>query len=346
MTIGVGLIGYGFAGSKLHLPLIAQTPGLVLKRIATSNPGRASSPPAGVQWASNAAEAILPADVQLVVIATPNDSHYELAMRALHAGKHVVVEKPFTVDAVQAAELAKLALEKRLVLSVFHNRRWDSDFLTVRRCIESGLLGEVNSFYSSRDRFRPEVRVRWKEQALPGSGTLHDLGAHLIDQTLTLFGMPRAVTADIAAQRAGGQAPDYFHLTLDYGRMRAILHSSSLASQPGPRFHVHGSLGSYRKHGEDVQEAALIAGKPPVGPEWGVEPPSAAGDVTLLQHGLAITGKVDTVAGDYKAYYLGMVEAILHGRPAPVTADEAIRVMRVIDAAQASSREGRSIRLE
>ena len=234
----------------------------------------------------------------------------------------------------------------RVLFSVFHNRRWDGDFLTLRDCIASGRLGEVHTFFASRDRFRPEVRQRWKEQDQPGAGTLYDLGSHLIDQALCLFGMPDTVTADIGIQRRGGQATDYFHLVLRHGGVRVILHAGSLVSQPGPRFHVHGSAGSYCKHGEDVQEAALQAGAVPGGPGWGVEPPEAAGILTQPgPQGLPVACRVQTLPGNYLAYYAGVVEALTQGRPVPVSAEEATRVIQVIDAAYRSSREGRTVPL-
>lgn len=345
MSIRVGLIGYGAASATLHVPLITHTAGLTLTRIASARPEAVARDLPHLPVAKQAGELMQANDVDLIVIATPNTSHHTLVRQALEAGKHVVVEKPFTVDAAEAAALTALAAEKRRLLSVFHNRRWDGDFLTVQHCLKNSLLGEPNTFFSSFDRYRPDVHLRWREQDQPGAGTLFDLGSHLIDQALVLFGMPHTVTADIGIQREGALAPDYFHLTLGYGKLRAILRAGSLVCQPGPRFQLHGSHGSYCKHGEDVQEAALQAGAVPGGTGWGMEPPSAAGTLTLRENERNTSSRLDTLPGNYPAFYAGMVEAIAHGGPVPVSPEDATRVIQVIEAAVRSSNEGRTIPL-
>src|SRR3954462_14666444 len=188
------------------------------------------------------------ADLDLVVIATPNDTHADLARRALEAGRHVVVDKPFTLTLAEARELAHLAARAGRVLSVFHNRRWDADFLTLRRLVADGTLGEVLALESRFDRFRPEVRKRWREAAIPGGGLWYDLGPHLVDQALRLFGPPSAVYGDLARQREGAEAVDYAHVLLRYPRLRVILHAGMLVPGETPRFTLHGTLGSYVKH--------------------------------------------------------------------------------------------------
>jgi scyllo-inositol 2-dehydrogenase (NADP+) len=344
-TIQVGLIGYGYAGATFHAPLICSTEGLTLTRIASSNAHKVRQDFPDAALSDSPQDLINAADVDLVVIATPNASHHPLAMQALQAGKHVVLEKPFTVTVAQAQELLQLAQQKKLVLSVFHNRRWDNDFLTARKCIESGMLGEITTYQSHYDRYRPNVRQRWRENDLPGSGTLYDLGAHLIDQALVLFGMPDTVSADVFAQRTGGAAPDYFHLVLGYANRRVILHSGSIVSNPGLRLQVHGSAGSYVKYGFDPQEDALRAGRKPGDALWGCEPEAAFGQITLERDGELVTEKLATLPGSYLNYYQGMADAIANGAPPPVSAAEALAVIKIIDYTMQSSREQRVIAL-
>jgi scyllo-inositol 2-dehydrogenase (NADP+) len=346
--LNIGLIGYGFAGATFHAPLIGAVPGLALAHVASSRPDvvHAALPKARVHADPQAL--IDTPDVDVVVIATPNESHHPLARRALLAGKHVVVDKPFTLTVAEAEDLAQLARARGRLLSVFHNRRWDNDFLTVRQQIESGVLGEINTFISTLDRYRPAVRVRWREDgAVPGAGTLFDLGPHLIDQALLLFGMPRRVLADLGAQRTGASATDYFHLVLGYdGGLRVILHAGSVVRLPGPRFAVHGRLGSLVKHGFDPQEDALRAGRTPGDGDWGLDAESAYAELVLDRDGAPVSTRAPTLAGAHHAYYRGLREAIVHGAPSPVTAEDGVAVMRVIEAAQRSAAEARMIPIE
>ena len=342
-TIRVGLIGYGYAGATFHAPLICSTEGLTLTRIASSNAQKVRQDFPDAALSASPQDLIDAADVDLVVIATPNTSHHALGMQALSAGKHVVLEKPMTVTVAEAQELLQLAQQKKLVLSVFHNRRWDNDFLTAKHCIDSGMLGDIHTYQSHFDRYRPNVRQRWREDDLPGSGTLYDLGAHLIDQALVLFGMPDTVSADVFAQRAGGAAPDYFHLVLGYGSRRVVLHSGSIVSNPGLRLQVHGSAGSYVKSGFDPQEDALRAGRTPGDAHWGSEPEAAWGRITFERNGELVTEQRASLAGKYLRYYQGMADAIAKGAPAPVSAAEALNVIKIIDHAMRSSREQRVI---
>ncbi|MFP5390899.1 MAG: oxidoreductase [Gammaproteobacteria bacterium] len=344
--IRVGLIGYGFSGATFQAPLIRTVKGLRLTRVCSSKPDVVQRDFPGMAVLSEPTLLIADTEVDLVVIATTNTTHYPLAREALLAGKHVVVEKPFTVTVQEAAELADLAEQKKLVLSVFHNRRWDNDFLTVRHAIESGMLGSIVYFESHFDRYRPLVRQRWREQDLPGSGMLYDLGAHLIDQALVLFGQPDSVQCDLGIQRQGGLADDYFHLTLRYGARRVILHSTMLAHQPGPRFLVHGELGTFTKYGLDPQEAQLLAGGGPGMPGWGVEPVERHGTLGFEKNGLTVTGTVASLAGRYETFYEEMVAAITQGKRAPVSAREGLAVIRVIDLALRSFKEQRVVGFE
>jgi scyllo-inositol 2-dehydrogenase (NADP+) len=319
--IGVGLIGYGLGGAAFHAPLVQAEPRLRLHAVATSRAGQVRRDLPGVAVVASPAELLEDPAVGLVVVAAPNAVHFELAAAALRAGRHVVVDKPFTLSVAEADELIELAGAADRRLSVFHNRRWDSDFLTVRRCLETGLLGDVSSFVSRYDRFRPVPKGSWKEQDVPGSGLLWDLGPHLIDQALQLFGMPQTVWADVGVQRPGVEAVDYVHLALGYGRLRAVLHAGMEVRDPGPRFEVHGDRGSFVTWGLDRQEV----------------------DATLTTEvaGLELRGRLAGVPAAHQAYYAAMAAAVDGQGPVPVTPAEARDTIAVIELALASAREGR-----
>ncbi len=343
MTIRVGLVGYGLAGSVFHAPLIASAEGLSLAAIVTSQSGKVKRDYPAVEVAPTFESLLERNDIELLVVATPNVTHHDFARRALEAGKHVVVDKPFVIHAAQADDLIELAKSQRRVLSVFQNRRWDNDFLTIRSLLKSGLLGDITTYEAHYDRFRPAVNDRWREQPLPGSGTLYDLGAHLIDQALFLFGTPETVWADVRPQRQGAQVDDYFHMALGYPQRRVILHAGSLVRETPPRFQLHGSKGSFLKYGLDPQEDQLKAGLRPGDASWGRDEAVLYGDVTLDVGDLVVKGKVTTLDGCYQAYYQGMVEAITEGKPAPVAPEDARNTIRVIECALQSQQEQRVI---
>jgi len=335
-TYRVALIGYGYAGRTFHAPLIAATPRLELTVVASRDAGKVHADLPEVEVAADPLRAIEDARIELVVIASPNDSHAPLAQAALEAGKHVVVDKPFTLTMAQARALAALAAQRERLLSVFHNRRWDSDYLSVRRAIEDGLVGDVVHFESHFDRFRPEVRARWRERAGVGGGLWFDLGPHLIDQTLQLFGLPERINADIAIQRAGGEADDWAHVVLDYGAKRAILHGSMLVAGGSARFTVHGTRGSVVKSRIDQQEAQLLRGLRPGDAGWGED------DDPLLHYdgSDAPPRRIAAIAGDQRHYYAAIRNA-LDGRGGnPVTPLQAIAVMAVLEAAVEAARDG------
>jgi scyllo-inositol 2-dehydrogenase (NADP+) len=336
--IRTGIIGFGLSGAHFHAPLLAAEPAFTLTAVATRQADEVKR-----QWP--AARVLSPdallADpsLELVVITSPNDSHAALAERALLAGRHVVVEKPFTLDSAEALRLDALARERGLCLTVFQSRRWDGDFLTVRQLLEQGRLGRLFSFESHYDRFRPQVKVRWKEEAVPGGGTLWDLGAHLIDQALQLFGMPESLSADLGQQRAGARTTDWFHLLLRYGELRVLLRSGSVVHEPWPRFVINGETAGWIKYGLDPQEEQLKAGLRPGQEGWGLEPAERYG---RLSHG----ERVPTLVGSYGSFYRQLAEAIEGKGPVPVTAESAARVIQVIEAALRSDLEGRRVQLE
>jgi len=340
-THAVALIGYGYAGRTFHAPLIAATPGLELRMVASSDAGKVHADLPQVEVLADPLRAIADPRIDLVVIATPNDTHAPLARAALDAGRHVVVDKPFTTTLAEARALAALAARQRRLLSVFHNRRWDSDFLAVRQAIAAGTIGEVVHFESHFDRFRPQVRARWREQAVPGGGLWFDLGPHLVDQALQLFGLPDRVSANFAVQREGGQSDDWAHVLLDYGARRAILHGAMLVAGGSARFTVHGTRGSLVKPKLDRQEAQLLRGLRPGDAGWGED------DDALLVYdgGDAPPRCVPTPAGDQACYYAALRDALDGRGDNPVTPLQAVAAMAVLETAAHSAREGRTLAL-
>lgn len=336
----VALAGYGYAGRTFHAPLIEAEAGLRLHTVATRRPEAVLAERPWIR-ATDFDTALADPEIDLVVLATPNDLHAPQARAAILAGKAVVIDKPFALTLAEAQDLAALAAREGRLLSVFHNRRWDSDFLTLRRLIAEDRLGPVVTLESRFDRHRPEVRDRWRERPGPGAGVWHDLGPHLIDQAIQLFGMPRAIQADIAARRSADTAPDYAHAVLFWDEMRAILHMDMLSPAHALRYRVQGRRAGFVKHGLDSQEASLKAGVAPGGPAWGADPlPGALVDAAGRETAVQAT------AGDYRAYYAAIARALAGRGPNPVTPDQAVQVMAVIEAGLASSDQGRRIVLQ
>jgi len=330
--VRVALVGYGYVGKTFHAPLIAATPGLELSAVVSSDTAKVRADWPEMTVHAGLAAALADPSIEVVVIATPDALHAEQAHAALDAGKHVVIDKPFTVSLDQARAVADHARQAGRLVSVFQNRRWDSDFQTLNALIQRGHLGEVVQYESHFDRFRPLVRDRWREK--PGAGVLLDLGPHLVDQALVLFGMPQAVYADIAIQKDGGQAGDYFHLLLRYPRLRVLLHASQMTQASNLRLAVHGTGGSFIKSGLDAQEDQLKAGMVPGAPGYGEDP--RPGVLIQLEDGEPVTTAVQPLPADYRDYYAALREAIRNGAPCPVTAEEAVAVMTVLDAARRS----------
>ncbi|WIH04282.1 oxidoreductase [Xanthomonas translucens pv. graminis] len=341
----LALLGYGFVGRVFHAPLIAHTPGLRLHTIVSSRHDEAAAAYSQARIVADPQQAFADAQVDAVVVATPNQTHAPLALAALAQGKHVLVDKPFTLDVEEAQQVLAQAQRAGRIVSVFQNRRWDGDFLTLRALLDANRLGAIAEFHSHFDRHRPQVGDRWREHALPGSGLWFDLGPHLLDQALQLFGPPEAIQVDLAQQRDGAQATDYFHAVLRYPRLRAVLHAGSLVAANGLRFAVHGERGSYIKQGLDTQEAQLRAGLTPAAPQWGEDP--LAGELTLVgADGSAATQALPTQRGDYRHCYAGFREAMAARAPAPVDAAQALTVMRLLELGQRSAAEGRTLALD
>jgi predicted dehydrogenase len=337
--VRLGLIGFGYAGRVFHAPLIAATEGVALVAVASSRPDDVRAAIGNVPVEETPERLIARDDVELVVVASPNDSHAPLALAALASGKHVVVEKPFALSLDEARDVSIAAERAGRLLAVFHNRRWDSDFLSIRAAIARGDLGDVVHFESHFDRFRPQVRDRWRERAGGGGGIWYDLGPHLIDQALQLFGLPEQVEASLANVRPGALADDWAHAVLHYPDKRVILHASMLVAGGSARFTVHGTAGSLVKHRGDPQEAQLLAGMLPGTPGWGED------DDPLVFHDGKNSRELPLVAGDQRTFYREMAGAIRGGGANPVPPFQSLAVMAVIEAGLRASAERRGTAL-
>ncbi|WP_335940356.1 Gfo/Idh/MocA family oxidoreductase [Streptomyces sp. PTD5-9] len=348
-ALRVGLVGYGLAGSVFHAPLIAATDGLVLDTIVTSDEerrGRARAEFPDVRFAASPQELWARADeLDLVVLASPNRTHVPLAAEAIEAGLPVVVDKPIAGTAAEARELAALARERGLLLSVFQNRRWDNDFRTIARLLADGELGAVQRFESRFERWRPQLKGGWRESGDPREigGLLYDLGSHVVDQALVLFGPVVRVYAESDVRRPGAAADDDTFLALTHANgVRSHLYVSATAAQLGPRFRVLGSTAGYVKYGLDPQEADLRAGlRPANGSPWGEEPEALWGRIGSGESPATGGGApVPTVPGDYRAYYAAVHKALRGRGDNPVTALQAAAALDVLEAARRSAREG------
>ncbi|GGL71327.1 oxidoreductase [Streptomyces fumigatiscleroticus] len=350
----VGLVGYGLAGSVFHAPLIAATEDLVLDTVVTSNPERQQQARAefpDVRVAAGADELFDRAgELDLVVVASPNKTHVPLATAALKAGLPVVVDKPVAGTAAEARALAELAEERGLLLSVFQNRRWDNDFRTLRKLLDEGELGDVWRFESRFERWRPKPKGGWRESGDPAEigGLLYDLGSHVVDQALVLFGPAAAVYAETDVRRPGAETDDDTFIALTHtSGVRSHLYVSATTAQLGPRFRVLGSRAGYVKYGLDPQEAALREGRRPgTAADWGVEPESLWGRVGSGESPLTGGGRPEpTLPGDYPAYYAAVARALREGGPNPVPALEAAAALQVLEAARRSARDGVTVTL-
>ena len=334
--LNVGLVGFGFAGKTFHAPVIRVVEGLCLTTIVQRHGGGAPDPRYADVELVRSVDELLARTVDLVVIATPNTSHHPIAKQCLLAGRHVVIDKPFTTTVAEADELVQLGAARRRVLSVYQNRRYVGDFVTLRALLSQGALGRVTLYESHFDRFRPELRPgAWREQSLPGSGVWFDLGAHLLDQALVLFGTPQAISADIRIERDGAAADDAFDVALHYPHMRALLRASMLTNSPGPTFAVHGTKGSFIKYGLDPQEAALKSGRTPDEAGWDSEPPEMYGRLATPEG----TRTIPTIRSSFTHYYENVRDAILGKAQLAVTPEQARNVMRGLELAVASSQQ-------
>ena len=342
--VSVGLIGYGMAGRTFHAPVIQSVPDLILKKVVERHTNEARKRYPWVEVVPDATALLQDEEINLVVIATPNISHFDLARQSLIANKHVVVEKPFTTTSGQAQELIDLARQQNKVISVNHNRRWDGDFQTVKQLLDGRLLGRLVEFESHYNRFRNYPRLNaWREEEGAGSGILFDLGSHLIDQAQVLFGVPQMITSDIRVQRDFAKINDSFELILHYDDLKVTLKAGMLVREQSPRFILHGTEGSFVKYGFDPQEEALKRGFIPSESNWGNEPREQWGRLITQVGGLDLEGQVKTIAGCYQSFYQNIVDVISGRAELAVKPEEARSTIRIIELAIESSEQKRTI---
>lgn len=345
--IRTGLASYGMSGRVFHAPFLEANPGYILKTVLERTPKGSKEKYPFVNIVTSYEELLSDKNIDLIVVNTPDHTHYELAKKALNAGKHVIVEKPFVVESMDGEELIKIAEEKNLVLSVFQNRRWDGDFLTVKKVINEGLLGRLVEYEAHFDRYRNFINKNtWKEEEGKGTGVLYNLGSHLIDQALVLFGLPELVNANIRAFRDGGKVNDYFDIRFEYPNFRVILKSSYLVREPGPAYILNGTNGSFVKYGTDPQEEMLNKGVRPVGKKWAKERENFWGLLNTSINGKDVRERIKTLQGNYNKFYNNVYKAIMGDEELAVKPGEALNVIRIIEMAIRSNREGRSIELK
>ena len=340
--IKTAIIGYGFSAKTFHLPFITNLAEFELSAICSSQGAAVKHDWPGVSHFTAPAELLAQSDAELVIITAPNDVHFSLTQAALQCHKHVIIEKPFVTSVADGEALIALAERQQKILSVYHNRRWDSDFLTVKKLINSGRLGQLKSYESHFDRFRPQVRQRWRETASDGGGILYDLGPHLIDQAIHLFGLPEGLTAQCLVMREGSNNVDYFDIVLHYPDKQVRLHADLFSAGPNPRFSLKGSGGSFSKWGLDPQEARLIGGILPTAENWADEQPE---DYGILYQADA-EQSVRSERGGYQTYFKAMARAIRKNKPVPVSAIDALESIRLIELAMESSRLGQTLPLQ
>lgn len=346
--LNTGIIGFGMAGQIFHAPFISTIPGFRLAKISTSNPqfiekANARYPEAVI--VPDADSILNDPDIDLVIIGSPNEAHAPLATQAMQNGKHVIVEKPFTITSAEADTLIEVSKQTNRLLTVHHNRRFVADYQTVIKLLNSGLLGNLVEYASNYDRFRPAFKQKaWREEAIPGAGILYDLGSHLIDQALMLFGLPESITSDVRIQRPGGKSDDHFEVRLDYPNLKVTLKSSMLAKKPGPHFMLHGDRGSFVKYGADIQEADLNAGLNPLTKAaWGVEPESNWGKFAIEYEGMQLDGTIQSERGAFQEYFVNVRDAIWGKAELIVKPEQSRNTIRVIELALESARDGRTV---
>ena len=337
--ISTAVISYGISSKTFHIPFITTHGGYSLDLILERNGETAREKYPSIKIAKTIEAVLADPSIDLVVITSPNTTHFPYAKAALEAGKHVVVEKPFTNTSEEALELIELSKKTGKICSVFHNRRYVADFLTMKKIIDEGMLGEPREFFAHYDRYRPEPRTYglWREHELPGSGVFYDLGPHLIDQALVLFGKPKYITADIRRMKSYSKVDDFFDVKLEYDNLIVTLHSSMLVREMGPRYMIHGTKGSFIKHGEDPQEELLKAGVIPTGPDWGKEEEKDFGLIHTEQNGEIIREIYPSLKGSFGYYYDNLFKTITQDQPLKETAIDGYNVIKLIELAFKSS---------
>jgi predicted dehydrogenase len=345
-SINTAILSFGHSGKAFHAPFIHLHPAFELCGVWERSKSDSLAIYPGIIIYRSLEEILTDDSIELVVVNTPTATHFDYTKKVLEAGKHAVVEKAFTTTKEEAIELKQLAEKKQLVLSVFQNRRWDSDYKTVKKIVQEGWLGEIMEAEFHFDRFKDELSPKLhKEVPAPGAGLLNDLGPHLIDQALHLFGMPQAVFADLRITRPGSQVDDYFELLFYYPMLRVRLKAGYQVREPFPSYVIHGRKGSFLKSRGDVQEGELMKGSKPNTTDWGTEPKSEEGLLHTEKDGKIIREKIPTLQGNYYDYYVSIYQSIRNHAPVQVTAEEGIHVMQVIDACFKSNESQKVISL-
>ncbi len=343
--IEVGLVGFGLAGRAFHAPVIRAVPGMHLAAILQRTGNEAEEKYPDLRVVRNMEELLALREIRLVVIATPNDTHYSLARQCLEAGRDVVVDKPFTTALEEARALVELAKKAGRLITVYQNRRFDGDFQTIRKLVAEGTLGRIVRLETNYDRYRPQLKPgAWRETARAGSGILFDIAPHLIDHALVLFGLPDGVTADVRIERENAVADDAFDIMFHYpGGMRAVLRSSILAAAPRPRFVLHGTQGSFVKQTFNPLENNLRQGNIPTQGPWGAEPEQNWGVLTVPEGDKFSQRRIPSASCDYRDYYANVRDALLGKAEAAVSPEWALNVMRLLEMARESSEKHRTI---
>lgn len=338
-VIQTGIIGYGLSGRYFHAPFLKTHPGFAVRKIVERHSQTSKELFPDAEIVNDYREIVQDAEIELVVITAPNIFHFAMARECLLAGKHVVIEKPFVPASVEANELIALSEKVQRKIFVYHNRRWDGDFKTIQKIVNQRLVGNLLEYEAHFDRFTPErKRAAWRDEPIPASGVLYDLGSHLIDQALVLFGKPEAVFADIRSQRPGSKVDDYFHLHLYYPGHKAILKAGVFVKEPGPRYIVHGDNGSFIKKGIDPQEELLRKGHMPYAERWGKEYTENHGTLNIILNGKDSRETVETEAGNYGSFYSNVYDVIVNDACQAVKPEEARTVIRIIELAFESNK--------
>ncbi|WP_299491004.1 oxidoreductase [uncultured Shewanella sp.] len=342
MSIKTAIVGYGFSAKTFHIPFITTSAEFVFHAVSSSKADILSQDWPQVQHYHTAADMIVNSDAELIIITAPNDVHYPLAKLALEHHKHVLIEKPFVTRSKEGEELIALAKEKGLLLSVYQNRRYDGDYLTVKKLIETNQLGQVHVYESHFDRFRPQVQQRWREQACDGGGILYDLAPHLLDQALSLFGLPESLSASCQVMREGASVTDYFHLVLHYPGLEVMLHASLFCAGPNLRFNIQGDKGSFVKYGLDPQEDCLRAGELPTRVDWGVEEQIHFGTLYDSER----ESLIPTEKGCYSVFFTELALAIKTGEHVQMGAQQSLNTIKLIELAMESQTTGKRMNVD
>lgn len=344
--IKVGLVGFGLSGKIFHAPFIDAHPDFDLRKVVERKHYNSQKKYPYVSVVRDISDLFNDKEIDIIVISTPNTLHFEMAKNSLLAGKNVVIEKPFTPTFIEAEQLISLANKKNLKLFVYQNRRWDGDFLTIKKLIKNKSIGELYEYEAHFDRFAPKLKENtWRDENIPGSGILFDLGSHLIDQAISLFGLPEYIEADIQAQRNGSKVDDYFRLNLKYKKLKVILTAGMLVKEIGPRFILKGEKGEFIKYGIDPQEEALKNGLVPTGTEWGKELQNYYGILKINNDEKITENRIKTIAGNYQGFYENVFDVLKKGKEMAVKPEDAAATIKIIEKAFESNSKYQSLKI-